>query len=102
VNSAVTAMQKLIMIVTMPEVAESSIAGINKMTYVTDFKLPNILDMHYVKPTKNNLKRSNKMPEIPWNTHLVSYDTLTCRVKPFSNGQFSHDSWRFTILDEVY
>jgi hypothetical protein len=32
----------------------------------------------------------------------VSYDTLTSRAKPSSNGQLSYSAWSFGIFDESY
>ena len=41
-------------------------------------------------------------PQIRWNIHLVSYDTITSRAKPSSNGQLSHCSWGFGIFDQSH
>jgi len=41
-------------------------------------------------------------PENRRNIHLLSYDTLTSRAKPSSNGRLSHCSWSFGIFDESH
>ena len=52
--------------------------------------------------TYKNLKTSIDKPENQWNIYLVSYDTLTSRAIPSSNGQLSYCSWSFGILDKCH
>jgi hypothetical protein len=40
--------------------------------------------------THRDLNTSVDEPENRWNIHHVSYDTLTSRAKPSSNGRLSH------------
>jgi hypothetical protein len=55
-----------------------------------------------VNLTHEDLNTSLDEPENRWNIHLVSYDTLTSRAKPSSNGQLSYCSWSFGIFDESH
>jgi hypothetical protein len=91
-----------IMVVTMPGVAKTFKTVINEITHGTDFKIVNMFLTENVDLTHEDLKTSIDEPEIRWNIHLVSYDTLTCRAKPSSNGRLSHCSWSFGIFDESH
>jgi len=91
-----------ILVVTMPGVAETFKSVIDKMRFATDFKLSNLLHSENVILTHGNLNTSLDEPENRWNIHLVSYDTLTSRAKPSSNGQLSNCSWSFGIFDESH
>ena len=88
--------------VTMPGVEETFKTVIDEMTYGTDFKLVNWLPAINANLTDEDLNTSIDEPEIRWNIHLVSYDTLTSRAKPSSNGQLSHCAWSFGIFDEYH
>jgi len=81
-----------ILVVTLPGVAETFKSGIYEMTHGTDFKLVNLLHAKNANLTHENLNTSIDEPENQWTIDLVSYDTLTSRVKPSSNGQLSYCS----------
>jgi hypothetical protein len=49
--------------------------------------------------THEDLNTSIEQPGNRWNIHLVSYDTLTSRAKPSSNGRLTHCFWSFGIFD---
>jgi len=91
-----------ILVVTMPGVAETFKTVIDEMTHGTDFKLVNLLHAENANLTHQNLNTSIDKPENRWNIHLVSYDTLTSRAKPSSNGQLSNCAWSFGIFDESH
>jgi hypothetical protein len=91
-----------ILVVTMPGVAETFKTVINMMTQGTDFKLVNLWHPEYAYLTHEDLNTSIDELENKWNIHLVSYDTLTSRAKPSSNGQLSHSSWSWGIFDEFH
>jgi len=91
-----------ILVVTMPGVAETFKTVIDEMTRGTDFKLVNLLHPENANLTHEDLNTSIDEPENRWNIHLVSYDTITSRAKPSSNGQLSHCSWSFGIFDESH
>jgi hypothetical protein len=91
-----------ILVVTMPGVAETFKTVINEMTHGTDFKLVNLLHTEKANLTHKNLNTSIDEPENRWNIHLVSYDTLTSRAKPSSNGRLSHCSWSCWIIDKFH
>jgi len=86
----------------MPGVAETFMSVINKMTFATDFKLINLLHAENANVTHEDLNTSLDEPENSWYIHLVSYDTLTSRAKPTSNGQLSHCKLSFRIFDESH
>jgi len=86
----------------MPGVAETFKTVIHKMTHETDFKLVNLLHAENANVAHKNLNTSIDEPENCWNIHLVSYDTLTSRAKPSSNGRLSHCSGSFGIFDESH
>ena len=71
----------------MPGVAETFKGVIDEKTRGTDFKLINLLHAENANLTYKNLNASIEKPENRWNIHLVSYDTITSRAKPSSNGQ---------------
>jgi len=73
----------------MPGVAETFKCVIDEMTHGTDFKLVNMLQAKNMNLTHEDLNTGLDEPENRWNIHLVSYDTLTSRAKPSSNGQLS-------------
>jgi len=91
-----------ILAVTMPGVAETFKTVINEMTHRTDFKLVNLLHAENANLTHKDLNTSIDEPENRWNIHLVSYDTLTSRAKPASNGRLSHCVWSFGIFDKSH
>jgi hypothetical protein len=78
------------LVVTMPGVAVMFQSVIDEMTFVTDFKLINLLQAENANLTHEDLNSGLNKPENRWNIHLVSYDTLTSRAKPSSNGPLSH------------
>jgi len=86
----------------MPWVAESFKTVIDKLTHGTDFKLVNLLHAENANLTHEDLNTSIDEPENRWIIHLVSYDTLTSRAKPSSNGRLSHCSCSFGIFDESH
>ena len=86
----------------MPGVAETSNTVIDEMTQGTDFKLVNLLHAENANLTHDDLNTSIDELENQWNIHLVSYDTLTYRAKPSSNGQLSHCTWSFGIFDKSH
>jgi hypothetical protein len=86
----------------MPRVAQTFKTGTDEMTLGTDFKLVNLLLANNANLTHEDLNTSIDTPENRWNIHLVSYDTLTSRAKPSSNGRLSHCSWSFGIFDESH
>jgi len=88
--------------VTMPGVAESFKTTIDEKTHGTEFKLLNMLHAENANLTHEDLNTSIDEPEIGWNIHLVSYNTLTSRAKPSSNGQLSNSAWSFGIFDESH
>jgi SNF2 family DNA or RNA helicase len=91
-----------ILVVTMPGVAETFKSVIDEMTFATDIKLINLLHVENVNLTHEDLNTSLDEPENRWNIHLLSYDTLTSRAKPSTNGQLSYCSWSFGIVDESH
>jgi SNF2 family DNA or RNA helicase len=91
-----------ILVVTMPKVAETFKTVIDKMTHPTNLKLVNLLLAENANLTHEDLNTSIDESENRWNIHLVSYDTLTSRAKPSSNGRLSHCSWSFGIFDESH
>jgi len=91
-----------ILVVTMPGVAETFKTVIDGMTHGTDFKLVNLSHTKNANLTHHDLNTSIDEPENPWNIHLASYDTLTSRAKPSSNGQLSYCAWSFGIFDESH
>ena len=91
-----------ILVVTMPGVAETFKTVINEMTQGMDFKLVTLLQPENANLTHEDLNTSIDELENRWNIHLVSYDTLTSRAKPSSNGRLSHCTWSFGIFDESH
>jgi len=71
-----------VVVVTMPVVAATFISIIPKMTYGTNFKLLNILDVEIANLINKDLNTSIDKPENQWNIHLVCYETCTSIVKP--------------------
>ena len=86
----------------MPGVAGTFKSVVDAMTCRTDFKLVTLLHTENANLTHKELNTSIDVPENRWNIHLVSYDTLTSRVKPSSNSQLSYCSWSFGIFDESH
>jgi len=86
----------------MPGVKDMFKSSIDEMTYGTDFKLLNLLHPENADLTHKDLNTSIDEPENRWNIHIVSYDTLTSRAKPSTNGQLSHCSCSFGIFDESH
>ena len=91
-----------ILVVTMPGVAETLKSVIDEMTHGTDLKLVNLLHTENANLTHKDLNTSVDEPENQWIIHLVSYDTLTSRAKPSSNGQLPYCAWSFGIFDESH
>jgi len=91
-----------ILVVTMPGVAETFKTVIDEMTHGTEFKLVNLLHAENPNLTRENQNTSIDEPENRWNIHHVSYDTLTSRAKPSSNGQLSYSAWSFGIFDDSH
>jgi len=91
-----------ILVVTMPGLAETFKSVIDEMTHGADFKLVNLLHSENMNLTHEDLNTSIDEPENWWNIHHVSYDTLTSRSKPSSNGQHSYIEWSFGIVDESH
>jgi hypothetical protein len=83
-------------------VAETFKSVIEKMTHETDFKLVNLFLAENANLAHEELNTSIDKPETRGNIHLVSYDTLTPRATPSSNGQFSYFAWSFGISDESH
>jgi len=83
-------------------VAETFKTNIDEMTHGTDFKLVNLLHAENANLTHEHLNTSVHEPENRRNIHLVSYDTLTSRVKPSSNSQLSYCALSFGIVDESH
>jgi hypothetical protein len=88
--------------VTIPGVVETFKSVFDKITYGTTFKLINLLHTENANLTSDDLKTSIAKLENWWNVQLVSYDTLTSRGKPSSNGQLSHCLWSFGIFDKSH
>jgi len=88
-----------ILVVTMPGVAEIFKTVIDEITHGTEFKLVNLLHTENSNLTHKDLNTSIDEPENRWNIHLLSYDTLTSRAKPSSNGRLSYCAWSFGIFD---
>ena len=91
-----------ILVITIPGVAETFKTVIKVKTHGTDFKLVNLLHAKDATLTHEDLSTSIDEPENRWNIHLVSYDILTSRAKPSSNGRLSHCSWSSGIFDESH
>jgi len=91
-----------ILVVTMPGGAKTFKTDIDEMTQGTDFKLVNLLHPENVNLTHEDLNTSIDKPQTWWNIHLVSYDTLTSRAKPSSNGRLSQCAWSFGIFGEYH
>ena len=100
--SALGSALKPILVVTMPGVAENFKTVIDEITHGTDSKLVNLLHDKNVQFTDEDQNTSIDEPENRWNIHLVSYDTLTSRAKPSSNGRLSHCSWSSGMFDESH
>jgi hypothetical protein len=98
-HPALTSAHERIVVVTMPEVAETFKTVINETTHGTDLKLVNLLLAENANLTHQDLCPSIDKPENRWNIHLVPYDTLTSRAKPSINGRLSHCSRSFGIND---
>jgi hypothetical protein len=101
-DPALISAHKPILVVTMPGVAETFTTFIDEMTHGTDFKLGNLLHAENANISHEDLNSTVDEPENRWNVHLVSYDTLTSRAKPTSNGRLSHCGWSFEIFDESH
>jgi hypothetical protein len=79
-----------ILVVIMPGVAETFKTAIDEMTHGTDFTLVNLLHAENANHTHEDLNTTIDEPENRGNIHPVSYNTLTSRAKPSSNGQLSY------------
>jgi len=102
VHPALVSALEPILVVTMPGLAEKFKTFIVAMTHGTDFKPVNFWHAETANPTHTDLNPSTEEPGNPWNIQLVSYDTLTSRAKPSSNGQLSYCAWSFGIFDESH
>jgi len=91
-----------ILVVTMPAVTDTIKTVIDKMTHATEFKPVNLLHGANANLTHEDLNTSIDKPENRWNIYLLSYDTLTSRAKPSSNGQLSYCAWSFGIFDQSH
>jgi hypothetical protein len=85
-HPALVSAHEPMLVVTIPRVAETFKTVIDKITHGTDFKLVNMLHPELANITHEDLNTSIDEPENRWNIHLVSYDILTSRAKPSSNG----------------
>jgi len=65
----------LILVVTMPRVAETFKSIIKEKTYSTNFKLVKLLHAENANITHSDRNSSIDVPENRWNIHVVSYDT---------------------------
>jgi len=74
----------------MARAAQTFKSVINEMTYGSDIKLNNMLHTDNANFTQEDLNTSIDEPENGCTIHLVSYDTVTSRAKPPSNGQLSY------------
>ena len=101
-HPALTAAFEPILVVTMPGFAETFKSVIDEMTYGTDFQLIIFLKAENANLAHEDLNTSMDEPKNRWNIQLVSYDTVTSRPKPSSNGQLSHCSWNFGIFNESH
>jgi hypothetical protein len=100
--SALISALEPIRVVTLPGVAETFKSVMDEMTHATDFKPVNILHTKNANLTHEDLNTSIHQPENRWIIHLLSYNTLTSRAKPSSNGQLSYCAWCFGIFDEFH
>jgi hypothetical protein len=91
-----------ILVVTIAGVTDMIKRVIDHMTHGADFKLVNLLHTENQHLTHQDLNTSIDEPEIRWNIHRVSYDTITSTAKPSSNGQLSYCSLSFGIFDESH
>jgi len=101
-HSALISAHEPLLVVTMPGVAETFKTVIDEMTHGTDFKLVNLLHAETANLTHEDLNTSIDEPENKCNIHRVSYDTLTSRAKPSSNGRLAHCLWSVGISDESH
>jgi hypothetical protein len=101
-HTALISAYESIFVVTMPVVAEMFITVFDKMTHGVDFKLVNLLDPKNRNLIHKDLNTSIAEPDICWNIHLVSYDTLTSSAKPSSTGRLSQYSWCFESSEVSY
>jgi hypothetical protein len=101
-HPALVSAHEPILVVTMSRVAETFKTVIDEMTHGCEFKLVNLLHSENADLTHEVLNTSLDVPENRWNIHLVSYDTLTSRAKPSSNGRLSHCLWSFGIFNESH
>jgi len=91
-----------ILVVRIPGVAVTFNDVIDERTHGTDFKLINLLHPENANLTQEDLSTSIDEPENQWNIHHVSYDTLTSRAKPSSDGWLSKCAWILWIFDESH
>jgi hypothetical protein len=101
-HPALVSAHELILVVTMPGMAETFKTVIDEMTHGTEFKLVNLFHAEHANVTHENLNTSIAEQENRWNNHHVSFYNLTSRAKPSSNGQLSYCAWSFGILDESH
>jgi hypothetical protein len=91
-----------ILVVTMPGVAETFKTVIDEITHETEFKLVNLFHAENATLTHKDLNPSIDELENRCNIYLVSYDNLTSRAKPSSNGQLSYCAWSIDISYESH
>jgi len=101
-HPALTSALEPILAVTMLAVAETLKSVIDEMTFGTHLKLINLVPAENPNLTHEDLNTSPDEPDNRFNILLVSYDTLTSRAKPSSNGQLSNCSWSFGIFAEFH
>jgi hypothetical protein len=97
VHPAFESALKPIRVVTVEGVGKTFKTVIDEMTHGTDINLVNLLHGEHTNITHEDLNTSINELETQWNMHLVSYDTLTSRAKPSSNGQLFYCTWSFGI-----
>jgi len=93
---------ELIMVVTMPEVADMFKTVIEWLTHGTDLKLINLLHTEYTNLTHEDLNSIIDESENRWNINLVLYNTWTSSAIPSSNGQLAYCAWNCRIFDKSH
>jgi len=74
-HPALTSPLEPILVVTMPEVAKIFNCVIDKMRYVTDSEVLNLLHAVNANIILENMMISSDKPENRWNIHRVTFDT---------------------------
>jgi len=91
-----------ILVYTMPGVAGTFTSVIDEVINGTDFQWGIMLQTENENLTHDDLNTGIDKPENRWNIHFVSYNTLTSRAKPSSDGQLSYWVWSFEIFEEFH